>query len=210
MELRSTTASNGMALLGIGNNQVGHVLSDGCGIAATGYRTGVYARANASGNEYQAGGRFSIGSGGWCNIACRDYDGNEWKAYGTGACGTIMPTSQRSVGLVAVESPEAWFEDFGDGKLVAGRGHIELDPLFLETVTIDPQNPMKVYVQLTSGKPMGLVVEKGLTGFDVVAEDSGSEATFDYIVVAKWKGWEGVRFPNAPAPPSDLEAAMLE
>lgn len=197
-------------LVGAGNNQGLWVPGEGCGVAGTGNNIGVYGYATQSGNNGQAGAYFYNGTGNYCRIAYRHTDGTNYKVYGTGSVSTIMSTSRGSVGLICPESPEAWFEDYGEGQLVGGRAHIELDPLFLETVTIDAQNPMKVFIQLTSGEPMGIVVEKGLTGFDVVVEDTSSIATFDYRIVAKWKGWEGVRFPQAPGPLPVQEVAVPE
>src|SRR5262249_37494020 len=40
-------------------------------------------------------------------------------------------------GMFAVESPECWFEDFGEGKLVNGKASVTLDPLFAQHVHTD-------------------------------------------------------------------------
>ncbi len=112
---------------------------------------------------------------------------------GTGTKSCIVKTSQGPTALYCQESPEAWFEDFGEGALVNGRAHIELDPLFLETVTIDASNPMKVFVEL-GGDCNGVYVAKGATGFDVVELQGGaSSAPFDYRVVAKRADFEEQR-----------------
>ena len=95
--------------------------------------------------------------------------------------------------LYCQESPEVWFEDAGEGQLTNGKAHIELEPIFLKTVTISEQYPIKVFAQLTSGNPMGVVIKKGVTGFDVIAENPTSNATFDYRVMAKRKGFENLR-----------------
>jgi hypothetical protein len=112
--------------------------------------------------------------------------------------------------LYSQESPEVWFEDFGEGQLENGRAHIDLDPLFLETVTLNSQHPMKVFIQLTSGEPMNVVVHKGITGFDIVAEDINSDATFDYRVVAKRKGYENIRLAKMRGPTPEEVAAEQE
>ena len=70
---------------------------------------------------------------------------------------------------------------------------VELDPIFLETVTIDAANPMKVF--LTLGDDCnGLFVEKAADHF-VVRELAGgkSNAKFDWRLVAKRKGLEDMR-----------------
>ncbi|MBC8232927.1 hypothetical protein H8E77_25575 [bacterium] len=105
----------------------------------------------------------------------------------------IVQTSQGNAKMYSQESPENWFEDFGEGQLVNGRAHIELDPLFLETVTINSQHPMKVFVQLNDDCN-GVFVTRGNTGFDVIELQKGqSNAHFTYRVVAKRKGFEDKR-----------------
>ncbi len=109
--------------------------------------------------------------------------------------------------LYAMESPENWFEDFREGQLINGRTHIELDPTFLQTVTINNLHPMKVFIQLTSGVPMNVVINKETTGFEVVASDNTSNATFDYRVVAKRKGFEDLRLAKMIGPTPEEMAA---
>jgi hypothetical protein len=117
----------------------------------------------------------------------------------SGSKPAVVRTSQGHRLLYAQESPEVWFEDFGEGAFAGGRAHIDLDELFLETVTIDELHPMKVFVQLTSGVPAPVVVEKGRTGFDLRVADISSGATFDYRVVAKRKGYEEERLRETDA-----------
>ena len=123
---------------------------------------------------------------GWAVYAAGDFGAS-------GAKSAIVKTSKGPRELYCVESPEIWFTEVGSGKLVNGRAHIELDPLFLETVTIDENNPMKVIITLTD-ECNGVYVKKGKTGFDVIELNNGrSNATFDYVVYAKRKGYENKR-----------------
>jgi len=104
----------------------------------------------------------------------------------------VVPTSEGVVRLYAQESPEYWFEDFGEGDLAEGRAHIELDPLFLETVTIDENNPIKVFIQPNGD--FNTFVKRYGTGFDVI--QSGKEkgnGHFTYRVVAKRNGYQNHR-----------------
>ena len=111
---------------------------------------------------------------------------------GSGAKSCIVKTSQGPTLMYCQESPENWFEDFGEGQLVNGRCYIELDPLFLETVTIDAANPMKVYV--TPNGPLGeWWVEKGNNYFSLVTMNAVDGTRFDYRIVAKRKGFESKR-----------------
>ena len=68
------------------------------------------------------------------------------------------------------------------------------DPLFLETVTIDEDNPMKVFVELDDKECNGVAISRGATGFDVVERHDGeSTCRFWYRVVAKRRGFDGRR-----------------
>lgn len=108
------------------------------------------------------------------------------------------------------ESPEVWFEDFGEGQLAKGNTHVELDPLFLQTVVIDSKHPIKVFVQL-EGDCNGVFVTKGTTGFDVSELRGGtSNATFSYRIVAKRRGYEDVRLAKAEGrTPEQMEAERV-
>jgi hypothetical protein len=115
-----------------------------------------------------------------------------------------VKTSQGPTLLYCQESPENWFEDFGEGQLINGRAHIELDPLFLETVTIDEANPMKVFVQPQDMGCKGLAAMPGTTGFDVGELWGGtSNSVFTYRVVAKRKGFEAKRLDYCKAAETD-------
>jgi hypothetical protein len=123
---------------------------------------------------------------------------------GTALIQTVVKTSQGPTSLDAVTAAGCWIEDFGEGRLVNGRCHVDLDPVFLETVTIDTAHPIKVFVQLNGGDCSGVAVNKGTTGFDVVELNNGvSNGTFDYRVVAKRKGFEARRLDVCEAGRSD-------
>jgi len=105
----------------------------------------------------------------------------------------IVKTSQGALKLYSQESPENWFEDFGEGQLSNGLIHIELDGLFLETVTTNDRHPMKVFIQLNDDCN-GVYVKRGTTGFDVIElQDGESNARFTYRVVAKRRGFENTK-----------------
>lgn len=109
---------------------------------------------------------------------------------GTGPKPCVVKTSQGPTLMYCQESPENWFEDFGEGQVVNGRCHIERDPLFLETVTTDGAHPMHVFIE-PHGPCKWTYVERGMTGFDVIEQEGGSSTvSFAYRVVAKRKGFE--------------------
>jgi hypothetical protein len=100
--------------------------------------------------------------------------------------------------LYCVESPESWFEDFGEGQLVNGAACVTLDPDFLATVKDDGY-----HVFLTpNGECEGLYIEsKRPEGFDVREQRRGTaNLTFSYRVVAKRKDIAGPRFEKVESP----------
>ena len=113
---------------------------------------------------------------------------------GIGKMTSIVLTSKGPTGLCVHTTAGDWVEDFGEGRLTDGRCRIELDPLFLETITIDENHPLKVFVQLHDEGSHGVAVKNGARGFDVIELESGkSNGTFDFRVVAKRKGFEEKR-----------------
>jgi hypothetical protein len=107
---------------------------------------------------------------------------------------TVKLNNGTQVKLFTEESTELYFTDYGEGKLNSGQAHIELDPVFLQTVTIDARHPMRAFIQ-PEGDCQGVyVTRKTATGFDVVEFKGGtSHAAFSYRVVCKRKYYEDER-----------------
>jgi hypothetical protein len=190
--------------------------------------TGVYGYADNSGSGYAYGGYFSVPGDGTGNdvalyakapdtsaVLTRAgyFQGNvlvagDFVVTGGKAAATKMSDGEYRT-VYCQESPENWFEDFGEGQLVNGQTHIELDPMFLETVTIDAKHPMKVFIQLNDENCKGTAVKRGTTGFDVIELEKGtSSASFSYRVVAKRKGHEDLRLAKMEGPtPEEMRAA---
>ena len=120
--------------------------------------------------------------------------------------------------LYCMESPEAWFEDFGTGTISGGKAEVKLDPDFAAVV-----DTKELHVFLTphgDGHHLNLA-GRSATGFSVGAEPSTSgvaagkkagdvSGTFTYRVVAKRKDVAAPRLakfevpkplPPPPAPP---------
>lgn len=124
------------------------------------------------------------------------FNGNHVIANGTKS-GSV-PTSKGNQLLYVTETPEVWFEDIGSGVLKNGEANIELDPLFLETVVIDEQHPMHVFVQM-EGESEDVYVIKGKTGFKVKERHNGTSNTaFSYRIMAKRVHFQDHRFGNDP------------
>lgn len=107
---------------------------------------------------------------------------------------TVKLTNGRMVKLFTEESAEVYFTDYGEANMTGGRVHIELDPTFLQTVTVDGIHPMRVFVQLEGDCKGVYVTNKTKTGFDVSELQNGSsDAPFSYRVVCKRKFYEDER-----------------
>ena len=98
--------------------------------------------------------------------------------------------------LYCVESPESWFEDFGEGTMVCGEASIKLDPDFAAVV-----DTSKYHVFVTGhGMHADLAVsERTPEGFHVSGKEH-AEGTFSWRVVAKRKDIPGERFEHVEIP----------
>jgi hypothetical protein len=124
------------------------------------------------------------------------FNGNHVIANGTKSAS--VGTSKGNQLLYVTETPEVWFEDIGSAQLVNGRTTINLDPLFLETVLIDDQHPMQVFIQV-QGECNDVFVIPGKTSFEVVEKGGGnSNVKFSYRVMAKRLHFADHRFGSDP------------
>jgi hypothetical protein len=176
---------------------------------------GVFGKSNTGAGVYGfntggAGGTAvygsNSGSGNYGYLASHDYGVRGYSASGTAvyAAGTFAASGTKSaevklndgtpIRLFSEEATEVYFADYGEGKLNNGKTHIDLDQRFLQTVTVDAQHPMKVFVQLEGDCKGVFVTKKSSTGFDVVELQGGtSSAQFSYRVVCKRKHYEDER-----------------
>jgi hypothetical protein len=106
--------------------------------------------------------------------------------------------------LYCMESPECWFEDFGEANLVKGKAQIKLPRDFAAVI-----QPDSYHVFLTPyGRSNGLCVSKRTRQGFVVEEQGGgkSSLSFAFRIVGKRKGLKAERFakiamPKVPKPP---------
>ncbi len=111
------------------------------------------------------------------------FNGNHVIANGTKSAS--VGTSQGNQLLYVTESPEVWFEDIGNATLVNGKATVEIDPLFLETILVDDEHPMEVFIQV-QGECNDVYVIPGTTSFQVIEKQGGvSNVKFSYRVMAK-------------------------
>lgn len=149
---------------------------------------------------------YNGGSGNYGYFASHDYGVRGYSADGTAvyASGNFAASGTKSaevklndgtpIRLFSEEATEVYFTDYGEGMMSNGKTHIELDRVFLQTVTVDAGHPMKVFVQLEGDCNGIFVTGKTFTGFDVVEIQNGvSNARFSYRVVCKRKYYEDER-----------------
>ena len=131
--------------------------------------------------------------------------GTNRKITGTGSVAEIVPTAQNGrVTLVAPESPEYWYQDYGTVNLVNGQAHVNLDAVTAEIIVVDANNPIRVFAT-----PVNMLNFNGITimnqtatGFDLVELNGGTHSgKLDYQLVMKPKTNYGEgRYVQAPGP----------
>jgi hypothetical protein len=205
--------TTGTGLFVSGESQGITYWTGGQGLAATGYDIGAYIRANRAGNNDQKAIHAYIGTTDYTYICYRTTGGAQYDVYGTGGYAFAVPTSKGDRTLVASASPEAWIDDYGSGEITDGVGHVDLDPLYLDCVTVAKDHPLRVFIELTSPLDNQYYIAKGITGFDVIVVGDGAEeadATFDYRVVAKRIGREAKRFEQAAGAADEKDLVRTE
>jgi hypothetical protein len=124
------------------------------------------------------------------NLICDIDEVGNLRCDGTKSASVQVADEERL--LYAVESPGVWFEDFGSGPLVGGQATVTIEPLFAQSVNLGAD----YHVFITPlGDCNGLyVAEKTATGFTVRELNGGTTSiAFDYRIVAKRAGYEGLR-----------------
>jgi len=178
------TSSNNNGLLG----QSGATGGGAAGVFGSGANIGVRARLDAG----TAGGTalFAESQQGGATLAAR-LDGNVQINGNLVVAGTksrgVRPRSNQSVlrQMYAVESPENWFEDFGESRLVNGRAVVSVPIDFADYV--DLQRGYHVFLQAHAADIEALAVtSRTPTSFVVEANGKGQvEGSFSYRIVAR-------------------------
>jgi hypothetical protein len=100
--------------------------------------------------------------------------------------------------LYAVESPESWFEDFGEAALINGTCTVKLDADFMSVVKNDHYH---VFISAYGDTPGLFVSKRSKHEFEVQEHGSGkSHVRFSYRIVAKRKDVEGNRLAKVDLP----------
>jgi hypothetical protein len=112
--------------------------------------------------------------------------------------------------LYCMESPESWFEDFGEGYLECGTADVTFDPNFAAVANMES---FHVFVTEYDKHNDLCVTDRTPRGFRVKARDDASSGAFSWRIVAKRKDIVGERLakvtmppePQLPTPPSTDE-----
>ena len=125
---------------------------------------------------------------------------NNWLIDKYGNFITRITTANGVKEVYGLNSPVAEIVFSSSSQLISGEAQINYDQDIKDI--IDPAVPVKVTVTLTSGEASGIyVVEKNENGFKVKELQNGtSNATFDWIVVAKRKGVEVIETETTETP----------
>ena len=116
----------------------------------------------------------------------------------TGAKSAAVPFPDGSRRLLySLESPESWFEDFGTGRLVRGRGTVKIDQAFRGVV----RGAYHVFLS-PEGDCQGLYVARKSAGAFEVRESQGGRSSirFSYRIVARRKDVAAPRFAKVRLP----------
>jgi hypothetical protein len=199
------TTGTGIATMGNRIADTVHTLPQGSGGAFNGTTIGVYGVARDSLATFRAGGFFEAEPDSdyihaW--VACMDEaTSTKYKILGEGNVSTIVRTRDGRRVMFAPESPEPYFEDFGQARLQDGHCRVDLDPLFVDCIAVEDGHELKVFVTLNDDCN-GVYVKTDADGFNVHELRGGtSNAAFTYRVVGSRRGDQDLRFPVAPTPP---------
>ncbi|MHB8645974.1 MAG: hypothetical protein ACYDAR_09335 [Thermomicrobiales bacterium] len=212
--INQSTGPNGFGVLGVSTGGPGVVgTTSGTGLVAGLYGTsstayGILGNTTAVGYSGLTGTTNTPGAAALAATALVDgafaayfkgytvVEGN-FAVTGNKAAAVAHPDGTHRL-LYCMESPEAWFEDFGEAKLVGGKADVKLDPDFAALVHVE-----EYHVFLTPhGDTNGLhVLSRSATGFIVQEHKSGTNSLiFSWRVVAKRKGNPGGRLEKFTMP----------
>lgn len=126
-------------------------------------------------------------------------------AFGGGKSAAVPHTDGSHRLVYCVESPEAWFEDFGTGNLVGGKADVKLDRDFAAIVHTDTYHVFltshgNYHVHVAQRGPGGFAVRVTSGAGDALVAASGVGGTFSWRVVARRKDITGERLAKFALP----------
>lgn len=179
--------ANGTGIVGTGNGLISSVMPNGSGAAFSGASYGTLSRSeNVAGLRAAEVLICNNGAGVAQQHLAGAYVGATlYKIIGPGIVSTVVSVSgNENVTLHAPETPEAYFQDYGEGQLNNGFVHINLDSLFAKIVCINEKHPMRIYIQLEGDCNGVFVKNKTKDGFDVKELNGGkSNSKFQWTII---------------------------
>jgi|GEM_PF-1408461 len=133
-------------------------------------------------------------AGDYSSGALRFYIEQDGDVYADGAFNSFVEAAGEQRTVHAIQSPEAWIEDFGSAALKDGKALVRIDPIFAQTVNLE----VEYHVYLTpicTDLILLVVTDKGAASFSVqgaTLDGKPSGCSFDYRIVAKQRGYEGL------------------
>ncbi len=112
--------------------------------------------------------------------------GTNFKVIGNGTNSTLILDKERKPRILfSPEAPEILFEDYGTSQLINGEIYVKIDEILKESLYIDEEHPLKVFIQLEGDCNGVFVTEKSKDGFKVKELAQGTSNTkFSWHIVA--------------------------
>lgn len=186
---KANNSSSSFGVQGFSNGVTITSLASGSGVYGKSTSAGVggYASATPTSGNITAGGYFQSIYGDVA-VAASAFGGTLYKVLGSSGSvvSTTVPDGKgRNVVMFAPESPEVLFTDYGTGKLVNGKAHIKLDPIYSLNIKVNDQHPLRILI--TPGGDCNQLFYSNPTseGFDVIESNGGTaNVNFTYMVSA--------------------------
>ena len=164
--------------------------------------------SNTNGQLSYTGGNLDLQNNSIINVATIIGANNKWKIDADGNLIQKISTAQGDKEIFNVQSQSSEVVFSSSSQLMAGEAGIEFTELM--KAMIDPDQPLKINVTLTSDGGSGVfVASKNASGFVVKELNNGkSNSTFDWIVVASKKSTQSPsrseRDPDSLSGPPDF------
>lgn len=186
----ATTTSNGTGVIGVGNNAGLFTDASGSGGAFSGSTDAIYAYATSTSQGAASIKTYNAATAGnvyvnYLSDGTLGTAGTSYKIIGTGTVSTVVKDlHNQTVALHAPEAPEIYFEDYGEGQLINGKAHINIDPVFAKNIAVNEKHPLRVFVQLYGDCKGVFVSNTSANGFDVTELQGGTSNTpFQWHIV---------------------------
>ncbi len=214
---KATNATSAYGVVGAANNVAGAAPTSGVGGAFSGFNYGVSGyQTNGAPSTQTAAGYFANTDPSTTLVEAWSVANTHYKIWQNtaGTVATCVPDlNGNAVTLHAPETPEFYFQDYGQAQLSNGRAHISIDPILAKNVTINELHPLRVFVQLEGDCNGVYVTNKTATGFDVVELNNGtSNVAFQWSIICNVAdaqiGSRTSRFADLrfePGPVSDMQ-----